>query len=142
MRRGSARGRARGVAPPRPVPVPDGDRRFADRTWTDNPVFFAVRQAHLAASRLVSDILEAGAGDPVDDAKAALATGFLLDALAPTNFLLTNPAAIKRAMETGGVSVATGAGHFPDDLLNNGGPPPQVGTRPGPRRQKRTATPG
>src|SRR6202167_1416331 len=119
-----------GVDAPPPVPVPDGDKRFADRTWTDNPVFFAVRQAHLAASRLVSDVLEAGACDPVDDAKAALAAGFVVDALAPTNFLPTNPAAIKRALETGGASVAAGAGHFVDDLLNNGGRPRQVDTRP------------
>src|ERR1700678_1928446 len=80
------------VAPP--VPVPDGDKRFADRTWADNPAFFAVRQAHLAAARLASDILAAGAGDATDDAKAALTASFLLDALAPTNFLATNPAAL------------------------------------------------
>ena len=75
-------------------------------------------------------MLAAGAGDPVDDAKAELAAGFLLDALAPTNFLLTNPAALKRALETGGASVAAGAGNFADDLLNNGGRPRQVDTRP------------
>ena len=32
-----------GVDAPPPVPVPDRDKRFADRTWTDNPAFFAVR---------------------------------------------------------------------------------------------------
>src|SRR6266702_6780877 len=84
-----------GLDAPPPVPVPEGDKRFADRTWADNPAFFAVRQAHLAMSRLMSDLLEAGSGNTVDDAKAALATGFLVDALAPTNFLLTNPAALK-----------------------------------------------
>ncbi|MDQ2816158.1 MAG: poly-beta-hydroxybutyrate polymerase, partial [Actinomycetota bacterium] len=113
-----------------PVPVPEGDKRFADRAWTDNPAFFALRQAHLAASELVSDVLAAGAGDPVDDAKAALATGFLVDALAPTNFLASNPAALKRVFETGGASLAAGAGHFADDLLHNGGRPRQVDTRP------------
>ena len=79
------------VAPP--VPVPEGDKRFADRTWSDNPAFFAIRQGYLAASRLAGELLDAGSGDAMDDAKAKLATGFLLDALAPTNFLLTNPAA-------------------------------------------------
>jgi len=91
-----------GVDAPPPVPVPAGDKRFADPAWTANPAFFAVRQAHLAASRLVADVLAAGAEDPVDDAKAALVAGFLLDAAAPTNFLLTNPAALKRAFETTG----------------------------------------
>src|SRR5690348_16578966 len=85
-----------------PVPVPDRDKRFADPAWTDNPAFYALRQAHLATSRLVSELLEAGSGNAVDDAKAALATGFVMDALAPTNFLLTNPAALKRMFETGG----------------------------------------
>ena len=119
-----------GVDAPPPVPVPAGDKRFADPAWTANPAFFAVRQAHLAASRLVADVLAAGAEDPVDDAKAALAAGFLLDAAAPTNFLATNPAALKRAFETGGASVVAGAGHMVDDLLNHGGRPRQVDTRP------------
>ena len=110
-----------------PVPVSD-DKRFDDRSWHDNPAFFAVRQAYLAAVRLTGDLRAAGAGDAVADAKAELATGFLLDALAPTNFLLSNPAAIRRAMETGGASMAAGARNFVVDLLGNGGRPRQVDT--------------
>jgi polyhydroxyalkanoate synthase len=125
-----------------PVPVPEGDKRFADRTWDDNPAFFAIRQAYLAAGRLASDLLAAGAGDAVDDAKAGVMTGFLLDALAPTNFLLTNPAALKRAFETGGASLVAGAGHFVDDLLNNRGRPRQVDTRPFRIGHNLAATPG
>jgi polyhydroxyalkanoate synthase subunit PhaC len=131
-----------GMNAPPPVPVPDGDKRFADRTWTDNPAFFAIRQAHLATSRLASDLLEAGSGNATDDAKAALATGFLLDALAPTNFLLTNPAALKRAFETAGTSVVAGASHFVDDLLNNNGRPRQVDTRPFRVGETLAVTPG
>jgi polyhydroxyalkanoate synthase len=131
-----------GVDAPPPVPVPERDKRFADRTWTDNPAFFALRQAHLATSRLVSDLLEAGSGDAIDDAKAKLATDFLLDAVAPTNFLPTNPAAIKRALETGGTSLVAGAGHFVDDMLNNNGRPRQVDTRPFKIGENLAATPG
>ena len=65
-----------------PVRVPEGDKRFADPAWRQNPAFFAVRQGYLAASQLVSDLLAAGAGDLAGDARARLATGFLLDALA------------------------------------------------------------
>src|SRR5260370_15707418 len=125
-----------------PVRVPEGDKRFADRTWSDNPASFAFRQGCLAAARLVNEVLAAGSGDAVDDAKAALATGFLLDALAPTNFLLTNPAALKRAFETGGASVVTGAGHMVDDLVNNGGRPRQVDLRPLRVRVHIATTPG
>jgi len=124
-----------------PVPVPP-DKRFADRAWDDNPVFFAVRQCYLAATRLAGDLLTAGAGDPVADAKAKLAACFLLDALAPTNFLLTNPAALKRAFETGGASLAAGAGNFADDLISNGGRPRQVDTRPFKMGENLAATPG
>jgi polyhydroxyalkanoate synthase subunit PhaC len=124
-------------------PVPAGDdKRFADRSWTDNPGFFAVRQAYLAAARLTGDLLAAGAGDTVATAKAELAAGFLLDALAPTNFLLTNPAAIKRAMETGGASLAAGARNFLDDLLRNGGRPRQVDTSSFAIGENLAATPG
>ncbi len=43
-----------------PVPVPAGDRRFADPAWTGNPFFFAIRQTYLATSKLTADLLAAG----------------------------------------------------------------------------------
>ena len=68
-----------------------------------------------------------------------MATDLLLDALAPTNFLPTNPAALKRAFDTAGASLVQGRPHFVDDLVNNEGRPRQVDTsgvrgRPEPRR--------
>jgi len=124
------------------VAVPEGDKRFADRTWNDNPAFFAIRQGYLAASRLADELLDAGSGDATDDAKARLMTGFLLDACAPTNFLLTNPAALKRALETGVASVLAGTGHMVDDLINNNGRPRQVDTRPFKVGENLAITPG
>jgi polyhydroxyalkanoate synthase subunit PhaC len=124
-----------------PVPAAS-DKRFADRTWSDNPAFFAIRQAYLAAMQLNRDLLAAGAGDPKADLKAELATGFLLDALSPTNFLFTNPAALKRAFETGGTSLAAGAANFVYDLRTNGGRPRQVDMRPFKVGENLAATPG
>jgi polyhydroxyalkanoate synthase subunit PhaC len=54
----------------------------------------------------------------------------LADALAPTNVLLTNPAALKRAFDTGGRSVVAGARNCVDDVLHNGGQPRQVDASP------------
>ncbi len=126
--------------PPMPV-VPD--RRFADPAWADNPFFFALLQCYLAAGGLGTDIRAAGrSGDPVTDAKAELAAGFVLDALAPTNFLLTNPAALKRAFDTGGMSLVRGARNFVADLLTNGGMPKQVDTSPFELGVNLAATPG
>jgi len=124
-----------------PVPVQD-DKRFTDQAWHDNPAFFAIRQSYLAASQLARDLLAAGANGTRADAKAQLATGFLLDALAPTNFLLSNPAAVKRALETGGSSVLAGAANFLSDLLTNGGRPRQVDMRPFRIGENLAATPG
>ena len=59
-----------------PVHMPEDDKPFADPTWNKNPAFFEVRQGYLPASQLVSDLLAAGMGDPVGDARAQLATGW------------------------------------------------------------------
>ncbi len=128
------------VAPP--VPFDAKDRRFADPAWDDNPGYFAVRQAYLAARRLSEDLLAAGRGNPLADQKAQLAVGLSFDALAPTNFLATNPAAIKKAFETGGASLLAGARNLLDDLAHNGGRPRQVDTAPFELGGNLAATPG
>ena len=107
-----------------PPPLPTGrDKRFADPAWDDNPAFAGLRQAYLAARQFSGDLLAAGRGDPVSDGKAELAASFVLDACSPTNFLATNPAALKRAFDTGGASVLAGARNFLDDLVHNHGRP-------------------
>jgi polyhydroxyalkanoate synthase len=118
------------------------DKRFADPAWQHNPAFFAVGQAYLAAVRLAGDLLAAGQGDPVTDAKARLAADLMLAGLAPTNYFATNPAALKHAFDTGGASVVAGARNFLDDLVNNRGLPRQVDTRPFEIGRDLAATPG
>ncbi|HUB42727.1 MAG TPA: alpha/beta fold hydrolase [Streptosporangiaceae bacterium] len=125
--------------PPMPVTA---DRRFADPAWSDNPFFFALRQCYLAATELTADLLAAGQGERWSDAKAELAAGFVTDALAPTNFLLTNPAALKRAFDTGGSSVVAGARNFITDLISNGGMPRQVDASGFELGKNMAATPG
>ncbi len=102
------------------------DQRFADPAWQQNPAFFAVREAYFAACKLGEDVLAAGSGDQARDAKAKLALQILAGALAPTNFLLTNPAALRRAAQTGGRSLVDGATNFLHDVVSNGGKPRQV----------------
>jgi poly[(R)-3-hydroxyalkanoate] polymerase subunit PhaC len=128
------------VAPP--IPFDARDRRFADPAWESNPGYFAMRQAYLAARRLSEDLLAAGRGDPLADQKAQLAVRFSFDALAPTNFLATNPAAIKKAFETGGASLLAGTRNLLDDLAHNGGRPRQVDTAPFQLGRNLAATPG
>jgi polyhydroxyalkanoate synthase len=111
-----------------PVPTERGDLRFRDPTWARNPVFRMILEAYLAAVRL-SDELVAGAGlDDSTEPRAQFAARLVTDALAPTNALVTNPAALKRAFETGGASALRGARNLVTDVRENGGWPRQVDT--------------
>ncbi len=107
-----------------------GDRRFGDPTWSDHPGYHRVMQAYLAACRALDEVVE---GVELDDwrsrERARFVAGVLTSSLAPTNTLLGNPAALKRAFETAGASVGRGARTMVDDLRHHGGLPRQV--RPG-----------
>jgi polyhydroxyalkanoate synthase subunit PhaC len=105
------------------------DRRFADPAWSLNPAFRRLSQTYLAAGaaagRLVDD-LETQGRDWHDIERARFAVNALTSALAPTNQLLGNPAALKRALDTGGGSVLRGLGHLVDDVRHNGAMPSQT----------------
>ena len=111
-----------------PVQLNPKDRRFADRAWSENPAFYSLRMSHQAFADFMDQLVTAAGLEHLQEAKARLLTGLMVDALAPTNFLLTNPAALKCAVETGGASLAKGARNFVSDLLNNNGRPRQVDT--------------
>jgi len=125
---GAAAGaRALGEERPGPVEPPRKDRRFGDPAWQQNPFYFGLLQGYLLWQRLVDELVEAADGDdPAQTDKARFAAGMLTDALAPSNFLATNPAALKKAFETGGLSLARGFANFAGDLATNGGLPRQV----------------
>jgi polyhydroxyalkanoate synthase len=122
----AAAGRAVGLKTPGPLPAAPKDKRFADRAWEDNAAFFATGQAYRLAGRLVDDLLNVAELQEPWNGKAAFALKAMVDALAPTNFLATNPAALKRAFETGGVSLMRGFRNFMTDLTTNGGLPRKV----------------
>ncbi len=109
-----------------PVEINPKDRRFASAAWETNPAFYSIRLAYLAAATYGREIIAAAKVEPEVAAKAELTMGLLIDALAPTNFLPTNPAALQRAYETGGASLVKGALTFVDDVIHNGGRPRQV----------------
>ncbi|WP_205843793.1 PHA/PHB synthase family protein [Nakamurella deserti] len=111
-----------------PVAVDARDRRFAAVAWDANPAFYALRLAYLAGAEFARDVVTGADIDADDARKARIMVDLLIDALAPTNFLATNPAALIRAFETGGASVVQGTRTFLDDLVHHGGRPRQVDT--------------
>ena len=104
------------------------DRRFADPAWSDNPVFYSLRLMYEIAGHYGDELVDRSGVDALTREKAGVALGLLHDSLAPSNFHLTNPAVIKRAIDTAGKSVVDGAWNFVDDVLHNGGRPRQVDT--------------
>ncbi|GAB2485825.1 PHA/PHB synthase family protein [Jatrophihabitans fulvus] len=106
-----------------------GDRRFADPAWTGNPFFRRLAQEYLSLSesidRLVDD-LEHSHHSWQEAERARFVMNIVTAALSPTNALLTNPAALKQAFDTGGRSIARGARNFVSDVRRNGGMPSQT----------------
>ena len=107
-----------------------GDRRFTDAVWQQNPVFRRLMQAYLVESGAAHRVIDEVELDTKSRARAHFAMSLLTEALAPTNFLLTNPNAMAKAAQTRGQSVVAGARNRAHDLRHNGGMPSQVDTRP------------
>ena len=126
----AALGAGLGVEVVPPVEINNRDRRFADPAWSSNSLFYALRMAYLASGQLTDQLISAADLDEQTDAKARLAAQLVLDTVAPTNFLVSNPAALKHAFDTSGVSILKGVRNFISDLVNNGGRPRQVDTTP------------
>lgn len=118
--------RAIGIDNPGPVAIPRGDRRFSDPAYQENPAYFLLAQEYLLFGQFVAELVDAAAVSGTREAKARFAAEFLVDALAPTNSLPGNPAAIRKAFDTGGKSIARGLTNFLHDLRHNGGWPSQV----------------
>jgi polyhydroxyalkanoate synthase subunit PhaC len=104
------------------------DPRFKDPAWTHNPVYYGWRQQYLLTTRVLDDLVRAAGLDADTEERARFVAGVLAGALAPTNVLPGNPAALKKAFDTGGGSLVAGARNVVDDVLHNGGLPRQVDT--------------
>jgi polyhydroxyalkanoate synthase len=100
------------------APAAAADKRFAAPEWEANPAFRTLRAAYLVASDwLLAQGRRATEGmDEAERRRLEFHLRQFVDATSPTLLLLTNPAALKRAMETGGASIAEGARNLMADL--------------------------
>jgi polyhydroxyalkanoate synthase subunit PhaC len=105
---------------------PGKDPRFSDPAWTNNPLFYLVRQQYALLENFLLDLLAQADLDALTRQKADFALRQMLDAAAPTNWLLTNPVALKKALETGGLSLVRGANNAFSDMVTNKGMPRQI----------------
>ena len=94
-----------------------GDRRFRDADWRDNEVFDFIKQSYLLSARFVQDVVTQVDGlDPATAQKVDFYSRQFVDAMSPTNFLLTNPEVLRRTAETGGENLLRGLSNLLGDL--------------------------
>ena len=104
-------------AKPSPVQDADKDRRFAAPQWREQPLFDLLRQFYLLVTRHVTGGIDAIDGiDEGQREQLRFAARTMLDALAPSNFALTNPLVIEKMIETRGQSLLQGMEHLLADL--------------------------
>jgi polyhydroxyalkanoate synthase subunit PhaC len=123
------------------VPAP-GDRRFADKAWTERAVFHRLLQAYIALGARLDRCVEEARLDASAAERARFVTSLLVDAIAPTNFIVTNPAALQKAAATRGASLIRGLANLVEDLTSGRWLPRQVDSRPFAVGKNIASTPG
>lgn len=106
------------------------DKRFLDPTWAKNPFYKAGMQYYLAVQKGTAAWMKDLKLDELERARANFVVQMLLDSMSPTNTLIGNPSAIKRAFDTGGVSLVKGLKNAYEDITENDGLVSQVDKKP------------
>ncbi|MDX2225410.1 MAG: class I poly(R)-hydroxyalkanoic acid synthase [Rhodospirillaceae bacterium] len=104
--------------PAEPVIAPEaGDRRFKDDEWSTNQVFDFIKQSYLLTSKWMQSTVGNVEGlDPQTKRKVEFFTKQFADAIAPTNFALTNPEVLRATYESKGENLVKGLQNLLDDL--------------------------
>jgi polyhydroxyalkanoate synthase subunit PhaC len=119
----------------------EGDRRFADVTWQDNFFFRQLGRSYRLFEEWTDRMVDAVDGPWDRQARTRYLANVVTAMASPTNFFFTNPAALKRAFETGGMSALRGGRNMARDLAR-GGMPQMVNREPFPVGEKLGCTPG
>jgi polyhydroxyalkanoate synthase len=104
--------------PMEPLAAPaKGDRRFNDAAWSENALFDYIKQSYLLTARWMQGLVEDTKGlDPKTAQKVEFYTKQFVDAMSPTNFLMTNPEVLRRTAETGGENLLKGLENLLADM--------------------------
>ena len=109
--------------PAAPVAEPEqGDRRFRDPAWDDHALFDFIKQSYLLTARwLVGTVNQLDGLDAKSRQKIDFYTRQFVDAMAPSNFVATNPEVLRATLETGGENLLRGLNNLLDDLARGDG---------------------
>jgi polyhydroxyalkanoate synthase len=93
------------------------DKRFRDPEWGENPYFSLLRDTYLATSEWITSLIDRAEGlDEATRRKASFFVKQAVDAASPSNFLLTNPAALRATLQSKGENLVKGLENLQHDL--------------------------
>jgi polyhydroxyalkanoate synthase subunit PhaC len=92
------------------------DRRFAAPEWQTYPLFQYVQQSYALAARALTQAVETAQIDAASKKKLQFFLKQNIDAVAPSNFLVSNPEALRKCWESQGASLAAGMQNLSEDL--------------------------
>ena len=99
------------------ITPPPGDKRFADAQWAENAVFDFIKQSYLLAADSVQGLARKVEGlDDKTARRVQFYTRQFVDAMAPTNFVHTNPTVLKATLDSSGDNLVKGLQNLLGDL--------------------------
>ena len=106
-----------------PAATPEaGDRRFRDKDWDENAVFDFIKQSYLLTARWIQATVEDVHGlDDETARKVEFFTRQFVNALSPSNFVMTNPEVLRATIESRGENLVRGLGNMLEDLERGDG---------------------
>ncbi len=98
------------------------DKRFKDPAWSENPTFDIMRRSYQLSADWMNELVSSVEDvDPRTKRRAEFFTRLLTDAFSPSNFLASNPVALKALAESNGESLVKGMQNFAADMERGGG---------------------
>ena len=106
-----------------PVIEPDArDKRFTDPDWSSNQFFDFLKQAYLLTVRWANHLVADAKGiDPLTLQKAEFYVRQISNAIAPSNFVLTNPELLRETLASNAGNLARGMHMLAEDISAGGG---------------------
>ncbi len=92
------------------------DRRFKDRDWNDNVSFDAMKQFYLVSAQWLQAMVQSADVEPDMKHKAKFYVENIVNAFAPTNYLMSNPEALRATLSSSGENLLRGLEQFKKDM--------------------------
>ena len=106
------------------------DRRFADPAWKTNALYTRLMQSYLLTRKELSHFIDQSELGNIEKGRAQFFASLVTDALAPSNWVFGNPAAVRKILDTGGDNLVKGLKNLVHDVRHNHMMPSMVDATP------------